>query len=111
MNVLLDECLPRGLKKELEDFSVRTVPEKGWSGKKNGELLTLAEKEFDVFITIDRNLPHQQALPNYDLVILLVDAPDNTVSTLRRAIPQIREALLAIVPRSIVHVSVQRSRN
>ena len=39
-----------------------TVRDAGYSGKGNGELLTLAEKNFDVFITIDQNIRHQQNL-------------------------------------------------
>ena len=60
MRVLLDECLPRGLKKHLRNHEVKTVPEAGWAGKKNGELLRVAAGDIDVFITIDSNLVHQQ---------------------------------------------------
>jgi predicted nuclease of predicted toxin-antitoxin system len=42
MRVLLDECLPRKLKNDLPGHAARTVPEMGWAGKKNGELLQLA---------------------------------------------------------------------
>ena len=41
--ILLDECIPRKLKKELASEDCRSVPDEGWAGKKNGELLTLAE--------------------------------------------------------------------
>ncbi len=59
MRVLLDENLDRRLKKAFEtQIEVLTVIERGWSGKKNGELLCLAEQEFDVFVTMDRNLEH-----------------------------------------------------
>jgi len=60
MRVLLDECLPRGLKKHLRNHEVKTVPEAGWAGKKNGELLRVAAGDIDVFITIDSNLVYQQ---------------------------------------------------
>jgi len=60
MRLLLDECLPRTLKKEFRDYKIRTVPEMGWAGKKNGELLRLAEKQFDVFITLDQNLQYRK---------------------------------------------------
>ncbi len=62
MKLLLDECIDRGLVKDLAGHDVKTVPQMGWAGIKNGELLTLAENEFDVFITIDRNLSFQQNL-------------------------------------------------
>jgi len=60
MRVLLDECLPHGLKKHLVPFDVVTVAEAGWAGSKNGELLRQAAGNVDVFITVDKNLVHQQ---------------------------------------------------
>lgn len=61
MRVLLDENLPRGLTHAFsEDVDVRTVGQCGWKGKENGALLRLAESEFDVFVTTDQGIPHQQ---------------------------------------------------
>jgi hypothetical protein len=57
VRVLLDECLPRRLKRELVGHDVRTAPEMGWASKTNGELLALAAVEFDVFLTSDRTFP------------------------------------------------------
>lgn len=54
MKVLLDECVPRKFKDSLTGHECRTVPEAGWAGKKNGELLSLAEQaDFEVFLTVD----------------------------------------------------------
>jgi len=53
MKILLDESLPKRLKKDLKEHHVKTVPEMGWQGKKNGELLKLMLDHFDVFITAD----------------------------------------------------------
>jgi hypothetical protein len=72
MKVLLDECLPKKLKREVEADEVKTVPELGWAGKKNGELLRLAEKEFDVLLTNDQNLEHQQNLKRFDLAFIVL---------------------------------------
>lgn len=58
MKVLLDECLPKKLKREVNGDVVKTVPEMGWAGKKNGVLLRLAEQEFDVLLTNDQNLEY-----------------------------------------------------
>lgn len=66
MRVLLDECLPKKLKREIEADFVQTVPEVGWASKKNGELLRLAEADFDVLLTNDQNLEHQQNLNKFD---------------------------------------------
>ena len=74
MRLLLDECLDRRIAKELIGYEVITVPKQGWAGIKNGKLLKLAEQEFDVFITVDRNLTFQQNLQKINLsVIVLAD--------------------------------------
>jgi predicted nuclease of predicted toxin-antitoxin system len=59
VKILIDECLPRKLKNALPDHEVKTVPEMGWAGKKNGELLKLMIGVFDVFITVDSNLKNR----------------------------------------------------
>ena len=83
MRVLLDECVPRKLKHHLKGYFVSTVVEAGWSGKKNGELLRLAEVKFDVFITVDQNLEYQHNLGRFNIVIIFLVARDNDVETLR----------------------------
>ena len=72
MKLLLDECLPSKLRWELTPHPATTVTEIGWSGVKNGALLRLAEGQFDVFLTVDRNLPHQQNVASYDLAVIVV---------------------------------------
>ena len=63
MRILLDECAPRPLKRELADYEIRTVVAMGWSGKKNGELLRLMSQEgFTILLTTDQNLRYQQNL-------------------------------------------------
>ena len=74
MRVLLDECLPRKLKRELIGHDVRTTPEMGWASKRNGDLLHRAEGEFDVFLTVDRKLQHQQNLPAFNIAVIVLVA-------------------------------------
>jgi uncharacterized protein DUF5615 len=62
MRVLLDECVPRALREELLGHEVMTVAEVGWAGVKNGELVLLAARRFDLLLTVDRNLEYQQNL-------------------------------------------------
>jgi len=63
MKLLLDECVPRKFKDQLPGHECHTVPEIGLAGKKNGELLFLAEKAgFQVFLTIDRGIEYEQNL-------------------------------------------------
>ena len=63
MRVLLDECVDTRLASHIQGFETRTVHDQGWAGISNGKLLALAQAEFDVFITVDRNLSFQQHLP------------------------------------------------
>ncbi len=93
MKVLLDECVPRKLRRELAEHEVRTVTEYGWSGVKNGKLLALAEAEFEVFLTVDQNLKYQQNLKAFNIGIILLVARNNRLKTLLPLIPEAREAL------------------
>jgi hypothetical protein len=72
MRVLIDENLPCKLADHLTGHESRTVAECGWAGKKNGELLSLAEPEFDVLLTLDKNIPYQQDLESGRIAILIV---------------------------------------
>lgn len=97
MKVLLDECLPRRLKRDLSGHQVFTVPDMGWAGVKNGALLRLIQNAaFDVFVTIDGNLSYQQNLKGVNLAIIVLRAPDNTIESLRPLAPAILVAIQRI---------------
>jgi hypothetical protein len=104
MKLLLDECLPRRLKRGLPGHDVFTVPEMGWAGIKNGDLLKLVEPVFDVFVTIDGNLSYQQNLSERNLAFVVLSAPDNTIETLLSLMPQVLVALLNITPGQSVKI-------
>ena len=93
MRVLLDECLPRRLKRALVGHDVRTAPEMGWASKTNGDLLALASAQFDVFLTADRNLSYQQDVSAFDIAVVVLVARSNSLEDLRSLAPQILEAL------------------
>lgn len=93
MKLLLDESLPRGLKTLLSPHSVATVQEKGWAGKSNGELLRLAEEEFDVFLTADQNLEYQQNLAGYTLAIAVLVSRTTRLADLEPLVPKLLEVL------------------
>jgi hypothetical protein len=105
MRILIDECLPRKLKRELPDHEVKTVPEMGWSGVKNGALLRLMAGRFDVFITIDQNLRYQQNLQNAPVGVILLSAPSNRLDDLLPLIPQVREALFSLKAGVVIRIS------
>ncbi|HOW59356.1 MAG TPA: DUF5615 family PIN-like protein [Candidatus Omnitrophota bacterium] len=104
MRLLLDECLPRALKKEFRGFQVVTVPEAGWAGKKNGELLRLAEKEFDVFITLDQNLQFQQNLSRSTMTVILLSVKNNRLENIWPMVPKILAALRKLPPGKIIKI-------
>lgn len=102
--ILLDENLPRLLKRELPGFEVRTVAEAGWAGVKNGKLLRLAEAEFDVFVTADNNLSYQQPLATFQLGIVVLKAPTTKLDDLLPLVPSILEALHSVKAGQVCHV-------
>lgn len=104
MRVLIDECLPRKLKDELNDHFSQTVPEAGWAAKQNGELLRLAEQEFDVLLTNDQNMEHQQNLKQFDLAFVILVAPTNDINDLRPLMPSVIAALDTITPGEIIYI-------
>ena len=93
MRVLLDECVDRRLAADLHGHHVKTVPEAGWAGMKNGELLIRAQHDFDVLVTTDRNLPFQQDLSRFSIAIIVLRAQSNRVIDLRRLLPGLLAAL------------------
>lgn len=104
MRVLIDECAPRELAKFISkhNHECQTVQEAGWSGKQNGELLTLAEPLFDAFITLDTNLKHQQNLSSRKIAIILLRARSNRLSELAPLFSACATALEAIRPADFV---------
>lgn len=69
--LLLDECVPQGLRHSIIDFEIYSVTYMGWSGIKNGKLLQLAISEgFDIFLTTDKNLQFQQNMDKHNITIV-----------------------------------------
>jgi hypothetical protein len=93
VKILLDECVDRRFARELPGHSVTTVPKRGWSGIENGDLLALAEKEFDAFVTVDRRLARQQDLTKLNMVVVLLRARTNRLQDLRPLATDVLEDL------------------
>jgi len=94
MKILIDESLPRYLKRVLTDYEARTVQEMGWAGIKNGKLLSLAEVDFEVFLTADKNIRYQQNLKGRKLAI--IEFPSNKLSLVKRLESNLKAALQQI---------------
>ena len=102
MKIIIDECVPSIVKRRLPSHNIVTVQEMGWAGIKNGELLSLVDTDFDILITSDKNLRHQQNLANYELAVILL--PSNQVPVVEALLTQIDEALNRIAPKEFIEI-------
>jgi hypothetical protein len=94
MKLLLDENLPKRLKQDLTHHDVATVRDKGWAGIINGKLLQLLiEEQFNVLVTFDKNLRHQQNFDKYPITMIVLVAVDNRYSTLAALVPELKAIL------------------
>ena len=87
MRVILDECLPKRLTRELPGHDARTVQQMGWSGISNGALLALIRGQFDVFVTVDSNIAYPQNLSALPVAVVVLRAPSNKIEDLRPLLP------------------------
>jgi hypothetical protein len=92
------------LRKELLGHEVKTVAEAGWAGVRNGELLQLAAKQFDLLLTVDRNLEYQQNFAGLTLAVIVVHAPSNDVTMLRHLMPAVLAAIPTTKPGMVTHI-------
>ncbi len=110
MRILLDECVPKPLKRELADYETRTVVEMGWAGKKNGELLQLmAQEGFTILLTTDQNLQHQQNLQQAGVAVVVLVAPSNRLPDLVPLMLEARSVLSIIASGEVIEVRSQIS--
>ena len=106
MRILLDECIPRRLKNSLLGHDVKTVVEMGWSGIKNGALISKAKSLFDVFLTVDQNMQYQQNLTKSDIGVIILSAKSNDIADLEPLMPKVI-ALLSSVEKGRNYILAQ----
>jgi hypothetical protein len=104
MRLLLDECVPRRLKKEFGGHEVKTAREAGLGGLKNGDLLRAAEGAFDALITVDKSIPYQQNLKSFQLAVLVLIAKRNKYELLKPLIPKALESLESVQPGTVIRI-------
>ena len=104
MRLLLDESVPVRLRRSLPSHSVKTVVEMGWGGVKNGALLTLAAKEFDAFLTVDKNLPYQQNVANLPVAVIVLEAYSNELGALLPLVHTLEQVLGSLQPCTFIRV-------
>ena len=103
MRVLLDEQLNWRIALVFSDaHEVCSVRDMEWTGMRNGDLLEAAEQEFDVLVTMDRNMEHQQHLPQYNLAVILLVSRSNRLEDTEKLVPVIEDVLAkGVEPRRI----------
>jgi hypothetical protein len=98
--------VPKRLRRELPGHDVQTVPEVGWAGKENGELLAVAESKFEVLVTVDRKLKYEQSVAGRNISVVVLVARRNKIEFLRPLIPELERALAEIKPGELREVGV-----
>jgi predicted nuclease of predicted toxin-antitoxin system len=105
VNVLLDENLDWRLRRDLPGHTVESVPLIGWADLKNGILLAEAEKRFDVLLTMDSNMVHQQNLARFQIAVIALQARSNRLADTRPLMPKVLELLARVRPGTLAVVS------
>ena len=106
MKLLFDQGTLAPLRRHLHGHSVDTLAEKGWSRKGNGELLDLAEREaYEVLVTTDQSLPHQQNLARWRVGVVVLLSTD--WSRVRLCTREIARAIEAVRPGQAVEVRIR----
>jgi hypothetical protein len=105
VKLLLDECLDWRLRRELPGHEVKTVQEMGWDGIHNGRLLALAERDFQVFITGDRNLWFQQNLPRFSIAVVVLAAQSIRLVHTRPLMRKLLALLPSLRPGQVVSIA------
>ncbi len=107
MRVLLDECVPKKFKNSLSGHDCSTVPEEGLAGRKNGELLALAESAgFQVFVTLDRGIEYQQNLHPRTIAVVIIRTKSSRLAELLAHVPDLLQLLESIEPGQLVRMTL-----
>ena len=104
VKILLDECVPWPMFRLLAGHECTTAQKRGWGGIKNGELLQLAEIEFDLFVTADQNLRYQQSLGGRSIRIL--ELSTNDLRRIRAAATELQAAVAGLRPGEFRHLAL-----
>ena len=104
MKILFDHCTPKPLRRHLVGHAVKTAYQMGWDRVVNGKLLALAETEFDVFLTVDQNIPDQQNMRGRAIAVIVLVAFATSPVTLVPLMPQVLALLPTVQPGQVYFV-------
>ena len=106
MRLLLDENLPKRLKQDFKEHEIYTVADKGWAGISNGKLLELlTENKFDALLTFDKNLQYQQNFTKYTIAVIVLNASNNSYTTLKNLAQKIKDVLTTDLKPGLTEIS------
>jgi hypothetical protein len=98
VKVFLDECIDWRLSRDIVGHDVKTARQMGWATIENGELLAVASEHFDVFVTVDRNLPQQQNLSSLSIAVIVLQARTNRLYDLKPLVQPLLAAIKSAKP-------------
>jgi predicted nuclease of predicted toxin-antitoxin system len=105
MKILLDECLPRKLTDYFASHECQTVPEALLGGKKNGELLAVAERQgFEIFLTMDKGLEYEQNLTGRKIAVVILRAKSNRLADLTPLVEACLAQMRSLRPGQIARI-------
>lgn len=107
MKVFLDECIDWRLARDIVGHDVKTARQMGWTAIKNGELLALASEQFDVFVTVDRNLSFQQNLTSFSIAVVVLEAKTNRLADLGPLVPNVLSAIEHMLPGTVKFIGAE----
>jgi predicted nuclease of predicted toxin-antitoxin system len=104
VKILLDECLPKRLAHLLAGHEVITVRQMNWLGLSNGRLLAVANSQFEIFVTVDKNLVRQQDLTGLRIAVIVLRARSNKIDDLGPLAPRVLALLSSVQPGTVTFV-------
>jgi hypothetical protein len=109
VKIFLDECVDWRLLRSLVGHDVKSARQMGWTEIKNGQLLALVAARFDVFLTVDQNLPHQQNYTDLDVAIVVLKGKTSRLADLRPHVPEFLALLPSVLPGWVYKVPAEPS--
>ncbi|HEY2289952.1 MAG TPA: hypothetical protein VGM86_04545 [Thermoanaerobaculia bacterium] len=105
MRVLLDACVPKGLRRSLSGHEVQTAHEMGWGDLDNGDLLDAMQDIFNALVTVDKRLPSQQHIKDRPLGVVILRAKSNRLADLLPLVPGLLAALSTLKPGTVEEIT------
>jgi predicted nuclease of predicted toxin-antitoxin system len=104
MRILFDNGVPKKLRRSLPGHHIKTTAECGWETLVNGELLCVAQDEFEVLLSTDSNMKYQQRLPDYDIALIVLRAFNTKLESYLPLVPEVENILTTIQPGEVVYI-------